>query len=378
MLLPAALASGLALLFPGLAAADADPIRAYGHEIREVTPGIHVMAQREPFHVQPLGNVTIFRQSDGFVVVDAGGTPAAGRQVADALQRLGPAPLKALVITHWHADHALGAAQLLARWPRARLIATRHTHDQMQEGLAPFREPARLGGTLAKVADNYRILAADPALSPAERRGHARTADEVAHYATQFDEAGIQLPTEFVWDRLELNDPVRPLSVLHPGPANTPGDLVVLSPRDRVVAVGDILVAPVPFAFNVDPISWASVLAQLLEDSPRLIIPGHGTPMRETEYARQLADWLCDAHDRITGAAGDSTTLEEQVEAIADGDPWLRRWARAYWAEPLAESVRNQADAATRPCIRVRSDPAKESAELHRPDEAPEAPARNS
>ncbi|WP_028920230.1 MBL fold metallo-hydrolase [Pseudoxanthomonas suwonensis] len=377
MLLPAALASGLALLFPGLAAADADPIRAYGHEIREVTPGIHVMAQREPFHVQPLGNVTIFRQSDGFVVVDAGGTPAAGRQVADALQRLGPAPLKALVITHWHADHALGAAQLLARWPRARLIATRHTHDQMREGLAPFREPSRLAGKLATVADNYRTLAADPGLSPAERRGHARTADEVAHYATQFDEAGIRLPTEFVEDRLELDDPVRPLSVLHPGPANTPGDLVVLSPRDRVVAVGDIVVAPLPFAFDVDPVSWAGVLAGLVEDRPRVVIPGHGAPMRDTAYASRLAGWLCDAHDRITGASGDRAALEDQVETIAGGDPWLRRWARAYWAEPLAKSVRDQADASARSCPRVRGAIARESAGRHDANEAPEATARN-
>lgn len=341
------LAAGLAsLLVSGSLAAGGPATDAigFGHELRQVAPRVHVLAQREPFHVQPLGNVTLFRQSDGWVVVDAGGTPAAGRRVADVLQALGPEPLKALVITHWHADHALGAAQLLDRWPKARLISTRHTRDAMRDGLAPFRDPGRLAEKLADVAASYRAPATDASLAPDERAGFARTVAGITAYAAQFDDGRIRLPTEFVEDRRVLDDPLLPLVVFHPGAANTPGDLVVHAPRERIMAVGDIVVAPVPFAFDASPVAWAGVLGRLADKRPHLLIPGHGAPLHGTTYLDRLADWLCEAHARIgVGPEGVAdATLEDQVEEIARGNPWLRRWARAYWADPLARSVRDE------------------------------------
>lgn len=310
-----------------------------------LVPGVHVLAQREPFHVQPLGNVTLIEQSDGIVLVDAGGTPTAGHRIVEEVRRLGPKPVKAVVLTHWHGDHVLGAAAIRQAWPDARLVATRHTGERMRTDLAAYRNPGKLQLALSRVGDGYRQQAADPTLASAEREGFQRSADEVADYAAQFDGADILVPDEFVDSRLDLADDRVPVVILHPGPANTPGDLVAWLPAQQVAVVGDIVVSPVPFAFDVDPPSWIRTLGTISAWSPRWVVPGHGAPQEGTEYLGQLARWLCAAHARgmAVRQAGDAAPaavdLSDQVDAISAGDPWLRRWARAYWAEPLAASV---------------------------------------
>lgn len=334
------------------------PADGYAHVLHRLAPGMHVLAQREPFHVQPLGNVALIEQSDGFVVVDTGGTPAAGRRVVEAVRNLGPAPVKVIVLTHWHGDHVLGASAILREWPKARVIATRHTQEAMQTGLDTYRDLPKLQAALRKARDAYQAEAVDPSMVAAERDAFMHAAREVAMYAGQFDGDGLVQPTELVSDRLELADKHNPISVVHLGPANTPGDLIVLLPRQKIAVVGDMLVAPVPFAFDVQPGPWAAALHTIIEWRPQWIVPGHGAPMQETTYARRIADWLCVAQGRakalLDPAASEGGVegiiLDDQVEALANGDPWLRRWARAYWATPLGESALTRAATADAHC----------------------------
>lgn len=334
------------------------PVEGYAHVLHRLAPGMHVLAQREPFHVQPLGNVALIEQSDGFVVVDTGGTPAAGRRVVEAVRSLGPAPVKAIVLTHWHGDHVLGAAAILREWPEARVIATLPTWQAAQSGLGTYRDLPKLQAALDRARDAYQAKAADPSIAAAERDRFAHAAREVSLYAGQFDDDGLVEPTELVSDRLELTDSHNPVSVVHMGPANTPGDLIVLLPRQKIAVVGDMLVAPVPFAFDVEPAPWAAALRRIIEWGPQWIVPGHGAPMQDTTYASRIADWLCVAQRRANvlldhggndgGAA--RINLDDQVLVIAGADPWLRRWARDYWVTPLAESALKHAAAGDALC----------------------------
>ncbi|MFI1702280.1 MBL fold metallo-hydrolase [Streptomyces bobili] len=61
----------------------------------------------------PVGQAYLWRNADALTLVDAG-PPGSGRAIADAVTALGhdPAAVRRVVLTHFHEDHAGGAAEL--------------------------------------------------------------------------------------------------------------------------------------------------------------------------------------------------------------------------------------------------------------------------
>jgi glyoxylase-like metal-dependent hydrolase (beta-lactamase superfamily II) len=94
----------------------------------EIAPGV--------FFLHAFANVTVLRARDGLVLVD-------------------PAPLRAAIYTHGHADHAFGLPPSLAEaaltgWPRPRIVAhrdhalrplSRHPGVRVRGGMSPWPPP---------------------------------------------------------------------------------------------------------------------------------------------------------------------------------------------------------------------------------------------
>ena len=91
-----------------------DPIQSAGpealgesrapREAREVAPGVHFLAG--------FGNTTIILGSDGAAVVDPG-LFTNGPRVVEELRRLTDLPVRYVIYTHGHYDHAFGTPALL-------------------------------------------------------------------------------------------------------------------------------------------------------------------------------------------------------------------------------------------------------------------------
>ena len=58
----------------------------YLYEIERIAPHVYAIQSPEPFHYQPLGNVTAIEQADGWVLIDAGGTQAAAERIIALLR----------------------------------------------------------------------------------------------------------------------------------------------------------------------------------------------------------------------------------------------------------------------------------------------------
>ena len=77
------------------------------------------------------GNVEVFEQSDGLVIVDAGGCPRSGEEVVAQVKKLSPKRARYLIYTHYHGDHNLGAGALRKAWPNLIIISTAQTRENM-------------------------------------------------------------------------------------------------------------------------------------------------------------------------------------------------------------------------------------------------------
>jgi glyoxylase-like metal-dependent hydrolase (beta-lactamase superfamily II) len=181
------------------------------------------------------------------------------------------------------------------------------------------------------------------------RAGYASTLDDLALYKQ--DVQGLFLPAEidgFATDRL-LPDPVRPVELRFLGNGTTDGDLIAWLPKQRIVATGDLVVAPIPFGFGSYPQSWQSDLDKLIAMHARLIIPGHGLPMRDDSYVRKLRTMLADLRARMA-VIGPKEELEQAKRDIAPAfapfekqfagdDPWLQNWFVEYWQNAISEDL---------------------------------------
>ena len=86
----------------------------------------------------------------------------------------------------------------------------------------------------------------------------------------------------------------------HIGTGNTPGDLVVWVKQDRLVASGDIVVAPVPYAIGSDLEPWIATMDALAALDARILVPGHGPVMRDTAYVRDVRALIESTHEQLT------------------------------------------------------------------------------
>jgi len=333
------------------------PEDGYFQVSKRIADGVWVFMEPS-FQVQPIGNVTVIEQSDGLVLVDSGGSPGAGRRIVEMVKALSAKPVKAVIITHWHGDHPQGLPEILKAWPEARTIATRatqaHLHDPATMNTPATFDPAADAAFQKQVQGfaAYTHDMASAATNPREKAGWEAGERLFNQYALDMRGATTVPVAEGFDKRLDLPDPRIPVEVRFFGRANTDGDAVVWLPRQKIVATGDIVVAPFPFGFGSYPADWIGALAKVRALPFRILIPGHGTPQRDRVYLDKVSGALVDIRSQVGQAASQGLTLDEtrkridasaQLRTFAGDDPWLRRWTRDYWLGPIVASAYKEA-----------------------------------
>jgi glyoxylase-like metal-dependent hydrolase (beta-lactamase superfamily II) len=332
---------------------------AYNYRVERLAAGVHALNQGDEFHIQPRGNVEVVEQSNGVVLVDGGGSPAGAEEVIAFVRSRTDKPVTAIILTHWHGDHALGVSRLLLEWPDARVISTPRTRDMLADANAERFMPgddaeanARYMERVRAGLDYLRAAASDDALTEAERTGFARAALEYEQFSREIAHARRVAPNETFAQRLVLPDRLRPVEIMFLGRANTDGDAVVWLPRQRIVMTGDIVVAPLPFGFNAYPEEWIEVLRRIRGLDYAVLAPGHGRPMRDTAYLDRLVAMLTEVRSQVAPLASldiDAAGAAAQVDLsthrdeLTGNDPWLLRWFRDYWHAPIVSSALREA-----------------------------------
>jgi len=332
----------------------------YFQTISRVTDGVWLIAQPQPFHVQPIGNVVVIEQSDGLVLIDSGGSPGAGRRIVELVRSVSDKPVKAVAITHWHGDHVLGLSSIVQAWPSAEIIATditdAHLRGRSMKAYPKGAPDASLQAAFDKRLDGpetfLRDSLAKPGLSARERVGLEASQRLFAQYRIDTQDLALALPTRTFIDSLKLDDATHPVELRHPGRGNSDGDLIAWLPRQRVMATGDLVVAPIPFGFNAYPADWQRTLRAMQAQHPTIWIPGHGAAMHDDAYVARLIDLIGHTRDAVAPLAKQGLTLDETVKRVdlsADrarfvgDDPWLVRWFDRYWTQPFIDAAYREA-----------------------------------
>ena len=271
--------------------------------IGEISDGVFVI----PDHRVPLvPNVGIIAGRDAVLVVDTGMGPANGARVLESARRIAGGRKIILTLTHFHPEHGFGAQAFKGN---ARITYNRAQRDELAAKGASYLGMFRtFGPGVAATLDGTELVMPD---------------DVYDGERTTIDLGG------------------RTVELRTFGLAHTRGDQVVWLPAERILFTGDLAeerIFPIfpwfpPNDADLDGAHWASVLTELEDWHPAILVPGHGG-VGDAHILAAVRDYMVDLGNRVAGRRKRGETADAIVAELA---PVVRAehpdWSSPEWID---------------------------------------------
>ena len=310
------LACAAVLLLPCAAAAQNQSL-----EIQKLGDGVYA-AIRSEFRMDPIeGNSLLIVTGEGVVVFDTGRSPDTARRMIAEIRKLTTQPVRYVVNSHWHDDHVFGNQAYEEAFPGVQFIAHRATRaDMISQSIPSLKTHGvdywnkMMAGFEDRLAKG--VTSDGKPLTDAQKTRLTDQIRTIREYLPKFAEQRIVLPAVVVDDTLTLHLGGQEIRLLHPGLGNTRGDLGLYLPRERILATGDLLVHPIPFAYGSFPAEWIGTLKTLRALDTTAIVPGHGPVMRDTAYMDLVIELLESLVEQVGDAVRRGLSLEDTRKAV--------------------------------------------------------------
>jgi cyclase len=190
-----------------------------------------------------VGNAGFVDLGGETVVFDTHVSLAAARELRAGAER--HAPVRTVVLSHWHGDHVYGAgafdATVVATARTAELMRERTTHRLVELKATPVEEFA--GTPFAELA------------------------------RTELPTLELRLPDETFVDQRGFGR----ASAITYGGGHTLSDAILWLPEERILFAADlVVVGGHPWIGDGDPLAWPEILERMAALRPKTVVPGHG------------------------------------------------------------------------------------------------------
>lgn len=319
---------------------------------QQLAPGVYAILQRLPFLLSD-SNVLIIINDDDVIVVDANIMPSSSRHIIGEIRKLTPKPVRYVINTHWHSDHHHGNAAYRDAFPGVEFIqhaATRRAIIELDIPAAKTNADSAYPAAVENLRQTLRSgkTASGAALTDAQRDRFTQLVGIYEMWIADLKVSPVIPGTLVLRDSLVLHRGDRTIVVKHLGRGNTAGDLVVHLPKEKILATGDLVVYPIPLAFQSNVREWPETLRKVASLDAVSIMPGHGPIMTDFKYLNQLIPMLESTWQQVTravssGANLDSTrklvNLDAFRDQLAGQDARNRNLFDAWFTRPAVESA---------------------------------------
>ena len=217
-------------------------------EFEEVMEGVY--QARGTGNVAVGSNAAVIINDDDVLLVDSHISPAAASALLDELREITDKPVRYVVNTHFHFDHAHGNQIYPGE---VEVIGHEFTREMLASGES-------VGRTYQGFQE---MMSAQPGYAEGQQ-GLVPTP-----------------PTTTLSERMTLHRGGREIRLLFFGRGHTGGDIVVHLPQERALITGDLLLPGVPFMGDGFPMDWVETLEELKGLPVDVVIPGHGSPFSD-------------------------------------------------------------------------------------------------
>jgi len=186
-------------------------------------------------------NAGIIIGRDGIAVVDTLVSAKEAKRFIKAIKAVSKKPIKYVINTHYHLDHAFGNAEFV----KLGAVVIAQENDKQ---------------TMARTAEATLKNAGQYGLTPEDMKGTT-----------------IAYPVLSYGDRMTIDLGGQLVELRHARPSHTDGDTLVYLPDKKVLFAGDILFTNYhPFLAEGNIEGWCGELDDLQAMDAEVIIPGHG------------------------------------------------------------------------------------------------------
>jgi glyoxylase-like metal-dependent hydrolase (beta-lactamase superfamily II) len=258
------------------------------NDVKEIAPGVFFryssISANDPKIPFGGSNHTWVVFKDYVVVIDANFPKEAADVIAD-IKKTTRKPIKYVLDTHHHGDHAYGnavwakeGARIVAHKNAARLLKT--SGPKQWEDAAKDRKDVR--------------------------------ESELKQVDITFD------------DKYELKDDTQHVVFMHFGHMHTAGDASAYLPAQKILCTGDACVnGAFNFAGHGNTASWVKCLEAMDKLDIDLICPGHGKVARKTVVGLEKR-YFTELRAAVKAGLADKKSVEEIVKGL--DMPWYKEW----------------------------------------------------
>jgi phosphoglycerate dehydrogenase-like enzyme/glyoxylase-like metal-dependent hydrolase (beta-lactamase superfamily II) len=285
-----------------VSAADSSPEKMRFDDVKEIAPGVFfrysAISPTNPNVFGGSNNIWVVFE-DYVVVIDANFPKEAG-DVLTAVRKTTSKPVRYVLDTHHHGDHAWGNAV----WVKAGATIVAQTHC----------------GRLLRETGPTDFAAAGK--GPTGRKDVAAST--------------LSMPTLLFDEKLVLDDGKQRVEFLHFGHSHTIGDAVAYLPKYKILCTGDACVnGPYNFMGHSDSASWIRCLEKMQQLDVQTILPGHGLPMGKELLAKQKR-YFIDLRREVKKGIDEGKDVEDIIQSV--NLPWYKEWTTV---KPAVDNIKH-------------------------------------
>ncbi|HEV2986613.1 MAG TPA: MBL fold metallo-hydrolase [Vicinamibacterales bacterium] len=280
------------------------------HRFEKVVDGVFYTTASGTMNVG--ANSPVIVTGDEALVIDSEITPAAARALVADLKAVTSKPVRYVVDSHYHYDHAHGN-QIFT--PDAQVIGHDNTRRRMLTNVLEQYTylssvqpvPARVEALKQRIAQE-----ADPQQKAALER---QVANSLA-YLEQVKET-IVTPPNLTFDKtMTLYRAGREIRLLYLGRGHTDTDVVVYLPRERIVCTGDLMESVVSYMGDSFPEDWIATLDRLKTIDFDTVMPGHGVVFKGKTKIEAFQKYLRDVITQVTALRKQGLSAEAAAQKV--------------------------------------------------------------
>jgi glyoxylase-like metal-dependent hydrolase (beta-lactamase superfamily II) len=258
-----------------------------------------------------VGNSSVIVNDDDVIIVDDHVSPAAAWVLVDEIKALTNKPVRTVINTHFHYDHAHGN-QIFGK--DVQIIGHEFTREMLTVG-KPLEMPLYknyVTGLPNQIANlKQRLNAESDAAAKARLQTQLQAAENNAASQSELKPTP---PNVTLRTSMTLYRGSREIQIRFLGRGHTAGDVVVFLPKEKIVMTGDLLTSTLSNMSDAFVNEWATTLDELKKLDFTTVMPGHGDAFTDRAKIDYFQAYLRDVWTEVTRLKQQGVSAEEAAK----------------------------------------------------------------
>ena len=290
---------------------DGTPLKSETHHFEEIAPGVYFATGTGTVNVG--SNAMVVVNEDDVLLVDSHITADAARELIASVAAITDKPIRYLVNSHFHFDHAHGNQE----FPEGvEIIGHEYTRERLLGDVLNEPTYSVIGSPEYQESVVSSLEEKLDGADAGARESLEAQITTLKRHITGLREVKPTPPNTTLVRKMTLYRGSREIQLHHLGRGHTGGDVVVLMPKEKVVFTGDLFYAGAPYLGDGYANEFPDTLEKLKQLDFEVAVPGHGPLIRDRSRIDYNQEHLRKYWSQVKASHDQGLSLEEAIAKL--------------------------------------------------------------